>query len=112
MGFEPLPQQPFELLLEAVRADKTLERCLELSLLRLEPFAPERLQRIELGLSLAAAVGVSGGRCRIRSLAKDIDVRQALALRCTKSSQQFIGCTGGIGPAVRHECKVCRQFGS
>jgi hypothetical protein len=44
MGLQPLPQQLLQLLLEAVGAGERLKRCLELSLLRLEPLAPERFE--------------------------------------------------------------------
>lgn len=71
MAFEPLPQQLFELLLEAVRAGKSLKCGLELAFACLEPLAPERLECIELDLSLPAALSVGGRDRRIRSLAKD-----------------------------------------
>src|SRR5438874_832901 len=57
LRFEPLPQQQLDLLLEAVSAVKILKRGLVMPLVGLEPFVPERFERLELGLGLATAFG-------------------------------------------------------
>src|SRR5580693_8280892 len=109
---EPLPQQFFNLPLEIVSVAESLERRLEMPLVGFKPFAPEYLERIELGLRLAAAFQVCGRYRRVGGLAEHVDVRDAFGLRRFKRSKQLIGRARRIALAIRHEAEVSGELGA
>src|SRR5262249_26462214 len=99
---KPLPQQQLDLLLECIRAEEILKRGLELTLLRPEPFAPECLERVELGLRLPAALHVRHWQGGIGSLAEHIDIWHAPRLRSLEGYEQLVGRPRRIGLPVWH----------
>ena len=111
MALQPLPAEPFELALEVVGRGEDLVGRLELSLLRLEPLAPEGLERVEMRLRLAAQLGVGGRQRRVGGLAEHVDVRHALLLRGFESREKLVDRSREIGPPVRHMGEVAGKFG-
>ena len=102
----------FQLGFEGVGAGKGVERRLELAALVPKPLAPECLERIELRLRLAAALGVGGRQRRVGGLAEHVDVRHAALLRPFERGEQLVGGARGIGPPVGHADKIGRQLGA
>src|SRR6516225_843898 len=103
---EPLPQQQLDLVLEYIRAEEILKGGLELTLLRPEPFAPECLERVELGLRLPAPLHVRHRQRRIGSLAEHIDIWHAPRLRGLEGCEQLVGRPRRIGLPVWHAGEV------